>query len=492
MNAILTRLARVSILSTLWACWPAPELGPPVEIVTVEPDHGVGVHDAVRLTFSDSIEIVEHPTATAEGRNVDVGFELGGDDRTVRLWPKPAWPSGARVSVDLSGLVDPFGRSVEEPIEFFTVTRTASISVYSRSPALGSTAPLNLRQMAVSISPPTTRAMSAVLRSQIHTVPLALDAQDSRGTILLSLPEQAAACRPLCPEQRYELELTLADGTLIASELASVRTSTIVDTVAPTIGDVDVDLAGSSLLLRGHASEGVLVRATLTSTNARRVAMGEPFLAEDFEISFDELQANVGYDVTLEGEDMCGNPLSPKVIRVSSPPEVAVFISEVVPTPLHDWNDSVTAGAPFDSAPGGGAVTDTDEWIELVNASSDAIDLDAVGLTVRTLDATPSETRMAHAQALAFGSGGSTSRWLPGEALVARLRGSMSQRGLIIEVYAGRTLLDRVEISDAVTSSHPGGRPPDFLHESIARDARGGWAWCAPTPGDPLAASDCL
>jgi hypothetical protein len=62
-------------------------------------------------------------------------------------------------------------------------------------------------------------------------------------------------------------------------------------------------------------------------------------------------------------------------------------INEVVTDPQQDWGDN--AGVPFDPTPGGGAVSVTDQYIELKNVTSGSASLN--GWTLRMADATPAD-----------------------------------------------------------------------------------------------------
>lgn len=73
-----------------------------------------------------------------------------------------------------------------------------------------------------------------------------------------------------------------------------------------------------------------------------------------------------------------------------------VRLSEVVVDPQLDWSDD--GGSPFDAIPGAGTVSSNDEFIELVNASGNPVDLR--GWRVEMLDGTD--------EALVFGDSGST------------------------------------------------------------------------------------
>ncbi len=203
------------------------------------------------------------------------------------------------------------------------------------------------------------------------------------------------------------------------------------------------------------------------------------------------LDASTAYTLHFEVEDLARNRAPPIEVPLVTPPAIAVAITEIVASPLRDWNDSEGGAVPFDPVPGVGTVSEADEWVELVNRSQSAIDLTTSGIELRTIDATPNVTVLAGAPALYFGDGGSLTSWWPGEALVVRARGAMSSRGLTVEVAAGDQRLDRVVLGEQSGADHPGGSPPNVRYESVARTPSGGFAWCVPTPGDPRPATEC-
>ena len=72
-----------------------------------------------------------------------------------------------------------------------------------------------------------------------------------------------------------------------------------------------------------------------------------------------------------------------------------------------------------------------------------------------------------------------------------RIDGYGSPAAEVLELYAGRTLLDRWVIGDELDADHRGASPPDLEHEAIARTPDGRLRWCVPSPGDPAAPLDC-
>jgi hypothetical protein len=273
-----------------------------------------------------------------------------------------------------------------------------------------------------------------------------------------------------------------------------VVTATASDRQSPVALEARAFVEGDRLIAEVLASEPVRVWGAIAGDDGHSVDLSErvvPSVHHRLE-SRQALRPAQGYSVVLYGEDLAGNAMAPWVTRVEAPPAAQVSITEVVASPLRDWSDSAPAGWPFDETPGGGAVSESDEWVELVHWGEGPISLIDSGLVVRALDGTPSETRLSEAASLYFGAGGHVGEWWPGEGLVARLRGTMSQTDLVLEVWSGSRRLDRLAIGALEGAEHPGGAPPSLEYEAIARDPAGFWRWCAPTPGDATPSSDCL
>jgi len=161
-----------------------------------------------------------------------------------------------------------------------------------------------------------------------------------------------------------------------------------------------------------------------------------------------------------------------------------VLINEVVTDPQQDWSDNAGGdGVAFNSAPGNGTITDTDEWIELYNAGTTAVNLlEGSGWTLTMTDSSP-ETLNFNTPGttdFVFSSGGSLTNFQPGEYLViGNAPGAMNN-----DVYLGLrnalgALVDDVEIgsnpeNDSAEDGAPDGGTSDgnaaaAADESIAR-----------------------
>ncbi|MEL7371022.1 MAG: hypothetical protein AAFN74_19030, partial [Myxococcota bacterium] len=274
------------------------------------------------------------------------------------------------------------------------------------------------------------------------------------------------------------------DGETTPGIRGQIATSTAADTEAPRLEFIEVDVWPGELEIRWASSKPVRLNARLLGPDAESetvIGLGRsgrwrwPVV----------LIAGATYDLTITAFDLTDRRVVGLERQLIGPATVQVSLTEIVSTPRSDWGDSEPRGRPFDSSPGRGTVSSADEWIEMVNTSEQPIDIEAVGLRLRTIDQTPSETLVDLAPALNFGDGGTVNVWRPGEALVVRARGEMSRAPLVVEVWAGALLLDRVVLGDTADADHPGGSPPDLVREAVAKDVNGRWRWCRPSPGDP-------
>lgn len=501
MRFDLRRGFAAACLFVFAACFSGPAESPPplVELLAVEPTRDVPLDAPVFLLFSGAV--AADPSAEraievlrTDGRRAEAHLEAL-DEVTWKLHPIAAWPAAERLSFRIGGLIDALGRAVIEadPPRFFDTEQVTGPPVLTlRTPAPGTIAPLNLRSIVVSVAPAAdTSPTKLVLTSEGSTVTAPITARSEELLIAEIAPFQGV-CTPLCPGMRYQVSLDRGSSAL-GEALTAIVTSTSPDLSPPLVQLKDVRSPGGRIAVHLTANEPILARGTLWSAAGDPVPLiGAPIASKE-QVLVAERQVDP-YLVNVAGiaaEDLAGNDAAAMVFEVIAPPMIAVRLNEVVAHPLHDWGDSDPSGERFDASPGGGSVTDADEWIELVNLSETAIDLFASRLQLRVLDGTPSETLLATAPALHFSSGGSVHAWLPGEALVVHPRGAMAQDDVSIEVVWGSELLDRIELGSSPTADHAGGRPIDLEHEALARDAAQRWRWCAPTPGDPSPAVRC-
>jgi hypothetical protein len=440
----------------------------------------------VEVTWPEGLRRVAAPEVRAGGSVLDV--EVGPTERGVVLRPTPRWPLGARVVVDLEGgLEGPMGEAVPvAPVVFEVVSEAdgGELAAEVRSPPPGERAPPNAAWLGVA-APVEVREL--VLETASGAEARLLTDAGEAGLRVFEV-RGGGACAPLCAGTVYRLR---APGEVAPGPRGEVRTATAPDLRSPSLRALRARGRPGELELRGEADEIVLARgvwrADGTEGELRRLSgPGRSFRL----LAAPAPPAGARVAIDLEVVDLAGLATSTRAFAVM--PEVpSLVISEVVTTPRRDWGDSGPNGEPFDAWPGDGAVTSSDEWIELVHRGARPLDLEDVGLELRTLDGSPEITAVAKAPALRFGDGGRPRRWRPGEALVVRPRGNMSQRDLAIELWAGALLLDRIVLATDFGADHPGGAPPSLVHEALARTAEGSLRWCRPTPGDPLPAYDC-
>lgn len=472
----------------------ARELPLPVEVIGVSPSREVDPLGVVTVAFSGPVRPVDAwPIFVERAGGARIEVDLSPSAEAVEVKPAVRWPDGVRLFVVVQeGLIDDAGRPIagarlpfrtkEEPLG------DPSPAVV-RSPTPGTEAPLNLAYLTLGLVA-DPMGLSGSLEDDAQQVPMELDRAGER-TMRFRLPPHQGACRPLCPGARYRVVIPgvpVAEGTL-----GEVRTGTVADIRPPEILATKVFYRGGQPVVEVCAAEPVYASGAAVGPEGESVLLlSEPVASSRARLRpARPLDPSTPYELRIEVEDRVGLGVDPIIVPLVTPPEVVVDISELVPAPLRDWSDSEGGGTPYDAAPGVGAVTEIDEWVELVNRSEGAIDLLTAGLELRTIDRTPAVTPLAGAPALYFGDGGEPRTWRPGEALVVRPRGAMSSSALAVEIAVGDRVLDRVILGPEPGADHPGGSPPSVHLESVARMEEGGFAWCVPTPGDPLPASIC-
>lgn len=472
-----------------------------VEVLGLRPSSDVGPTDPVSIALSE-------PVSSAQGRwpitvraeqgvlAPEVSLAAGGVD--IVLTPREPWPPGQRISVELgTGLLDQSGRVVvvpSDPLIFETMVEPLHApEVGLRYPPLGRDVPLNLRWIALTSSGFDPPPRFVALERDTQRISAEVMRVGAGGLLLARLPQHHAACDPLCPDTKYSIAVE-GDATGSPSARGAIHTATIADAIAPTVTATRVVFDGDRVTLEVEASEPVLLGARMIAGDGTETPIELPLVAAAcvfVEPGPEMLEPELDYTFIVEGEDIAGNALPRLEVALRTPPRVEVEINELVPSPFHDWNDSDGIGSAFDARPGAGAVTDSDEWIELVNRSDAPIDLGTAGLVLRTRDTSPTETVLSSVSPIYFGDGGSRLAWWPGEAIVFHPRGSIAQRGFTLELASGTRTLDRVVVGDAEDAVALSGGPPSLEHEALARDASGRFRWCAPSPGDPLPAEDC-
>ena len=141
-----------------------------------------------------------------------------------------------------------------------------------------------------------------------------------------------------------------------------------------------------------------------------------------------------------------------------------IVINEVVTDPQQDWNDTAGGnGVAFDNMPGTGSIGDTDEWVELFNAGTQAIDL--TGWTMDFINGSNSTllfSTPASGTVLRFSAGGSVTNFQPGEYLViGNPPGAINNDIYIVLKDAGSAVVDDVEIGDDFEGDGSGDGAPD-------------------------------
>jgi len=157
-----------------------------------------------------------------------------------------------------------------------------------------------------------------------------------------------------------------------------------------------------------------------------------------------------------------------------------VLINEVVTDPQQDWNDSAGGDMiAFDDFPGTGSVTDSDEWVELLNVSGTTVDL--TSWTLEMIDTTSATEVLGRGQAvLVFDSSSSLTQFVPfGRLVIGDPAGSMNNNCLLVLKDSGGSVVDQVELGtadfagDGVLNNAPSGDAHDLWDEAVAREPDG-------------------
>ncbi len=157
-----------------------------------------------------------------------------------------------------------------------------------------------------------------------------------------------------------------------------------------------------------------------------------------------------------------------------------VLINEVVTDPQQDWNDSSGGdGVSFNATVGNGSITDTDEWIELYNAGSTAIDLTSGTGWVLTITDSSTDTinflSSTGTAVFVLSNGGSLNNFQAGEYLViGNPPGTMNNDVYIVLTNSSGTTIDDVELGNVsgVGTSSDGasdGNATSVNDEAVAR-----------------------
>jgi hypothetical protein len=156
--------------------------------------------------------------------------------------------------------------------------------------------------------------------------------------------------------------------------------------------------------------------------------------------------------------------LESRMARKSIAPTNAapIVINEIVTDPQQDWNDAT----PFDNVPGTGAITDVDEWLELFNAGSVAINLrEGAGWRLDFIDTTPDSLKFSSPGStvrFVFSKGGTLTNFQPGEYLViGNPPGAMNNDIFLVLKNSAGMIIDDVELGDDAEGDGAGDGAPD-------------------------------
>gem|GEM_PF-990986 len=170
--------------------------------------------------------------------------------------------------------------------------------------------------------------------------------------------------------------------------------------------------------------------------------------------------------------------LTPTNTSTTAPQVVA--INEVVTDPQQDWNDSSGGdGVSFNATVGSGSITDTDEWLELYNAGSTAIDLTSgTGWVLTITDSSTDTINFLNSTSTAvfvFSNGGSLANFQAGEYLViGNPPGTMNNDVYLVLKNSSGTTVDDVELGNVsgvgtTTDGASDGNATSVNDEAVAR-----------------------
>ncbi|MBK8013244.1 MAG: hypothetical protein IPK13_18050 [Deltaproteobacteria bacterium] len=489
---------------------------PAVEIVGLVKDTSVEAHEGVTLLLSGAVRLVAEDwpisVETEGGLVIDSTGQLGHDNSRIEIHPVDAWPLGATLSVHVeSGFEDAGGHVLRAPegehLRFATRDPEAERTVCEVvSPTPGRSAPVNLRLVVVRCSgldPDGSRSWASLpetvslasMSDPIDRGPLVHERSDESGLSVYRVGVEGRRCEGLCPSTTYQIQVAAPGWEVASGSRGQIVTSSVTDASWPTFVQSRLRAHDDRPSIDIEASEDVVYLGYLTIPGPSGAAQEIPLASaltparHGRLVSTIALPSRQAYEMVVWVEDLAGHRADTMQIPGVTGGRLAVSISEVVVAPLRDWGDSAGGGVPFDSQPGTGTVTSSDEWVELINQGDEVVDLVDRDVVLSVSDGTPSLTHLADAPALYFGSGGHVHAWFPGEALVVRPQGDAAKQDVRIDVLGGDRVLDTVALGHG--GDHPGGGPPDAVHESIARDAFGRFRWCVPSPGDAGPARVC-
>jgi len=162
-----------------------------------------------------------------------------------------------------------------------------------------------------------------------------------------------------------------------------------------------------------------------------------------------------------------------------------LLINEIVADPQQDWSDNTGGdGLAFNNIPGNGSITDTDEWIELYNSGSTAINLQSgAGWTLTLTDSATVAINFLSdpgTSVFVFSNGGTLANFQSGEYLVIGNPPDALNNDVHLALRNSTgALIDDVEIGDNPEGDATGDGAPDggasngnaasLTDESVAR-----------------------
>ncbi len=182
-----------------------------------------------------------------------------------------------------------------------------------------------------------------------------------------------------------------------------------------------------------------------------------------------------GHDGSTGGSDAATSDAP----TMDAPPLPRVVINELVLTPNHDWSGALPA---YVGTPGTGLVSPDDEWVELRNDGSTAVNI--AGWILRVSDAEVKNTVLGMHGTLAFSVGSSITALQPGGfVVIGNPTGTMATDTFVSLRLPNGTIIDDVEIGglsasrdtehdgvgDGAPSANANGFARGSFDEAIAR-----------------------
>lgn len=287
----------------------------------------------------------------------------------------------------------------------------------------------------------------------------------------------------LCPETEYQIVsepgLRLTDSSKsVVQTLATFKTTATALEAFYWTEPGALQVSDTALHLRRRASAPCQLQDVQTK------ALHD---FTDFEWQMEGLTPATPYQWELQCIDSAGHASQQWRVSVTTLPRIDVVIGEVVVEPRQDWGDSVANGEPFDNQPGNGAISASDEWVELYNQGESVVDISSWKIEVVDRDQSSVTLKaLASASPKQLYTRSGSLLLAPGEYAVVRLSPdskNASSTAKIRLIDAMELLRDEVVLGSSVNGrTIPSGRSTGADDEAVIR-CKSGWFRAQATPG---------